>query len=171
MKSICTFAICLLLSAATSAQGNQKEEKIKDHEKIIWAGTGIDLNDKSKDAKNVPDAVMASFRQFFPDQPIDNVRKYRGMYAITFSNSVYTTTLLYKANGTFLEARTVATNSTLPQAIVERVKQSKSEFAGNETVVIEKANKEKLYRVHLKKHNGSEYVVYNEAAEEVKYDY
>src|SRR4249919_626986 len=133
MKAICVFALGLFISITSLAQDNKgkskdKDEKgshtshknggkVKEHERIIWAGTGIDLNDKSKDVKNIPDAVLASFRQYFPDQEIDDVRKYHGLYAITFSNAVYTTTLIYQADGTFVEARTVATDSVLPPIV------------------------------------------------------
>ena len=188
MKSICTIGLLLVLSIVTRAQDNakhggkekdekssqkkrQEEEKIDRHEKIIWAGTGVNLNDKAKDSKNVPDAVMTSFRQFFPDQPIDNVRKYRGLYAITFSNPTYTTTFIYKADGTFVEARTVATDSVVPNIVKQKVRKSKGDYTTDDVVVIEKANKQKYYRLHIKKNNGSEYVVYSEQGEEVAYDY
>src|SRR5437764_994463 len=61
-----------------------ENDQVMEHERTIWAGTKMDLNNKSKDVKNIPDAVLTSFRQFFPNQQIDNVRKYRGLYAITF---------------------------------------------------------------------------------------
>ena len=186
MKSICAVGLFLLISIASISQdNNQKKEKkekpphsnnqngdkIKHHEKIIWAGTGIDLNDKAKDAKNVPNEVMAAFRQLFPDQPIDNVRRYRGLYAITFSNEVFTTTFIYQGDGTFVEARTVATDSVIPENVKQKVKQSKGDYQTSEVVLIEKANKQKFYRYHLKKNNASEYVVYNESAEEINVDY
>jgi hypothetical protein len=188
MKTICTIGLFLMFSFITQAQDNAKQgerekeeksshknkqddEKIDRHEKIIWAGTGINMNDKAKDVKNAPEAVIASFRQFFPDQPIDNVRKYRGLYAITFSNPTYTTTFIYKADGTFVEARTVATDSIVPSIVKEKVKRSKGEYTPNDVVMIEKANKQKYYRFHVKKNNKSEYVVYSEQGEEVEYDY
>jgi Putative beta-lactamase-inhibitor-like, PepSY-like len=187
MKSLCVLGLYLFISIASISQDNnskpkgksdkvshsnqQNGEKIKLHEKVIWAGTGIDLNDKAKDAKNVPDAVMSAFRQLFPNQPIDNVRKYRGLYAITFSNEVFTTTFIYQADGTFVETRTVATDSVIPATVKQKVKETKVDYQTNEVVLIEKANKQKFYRYHLRKNNSSEYLVYNEAAEEVKYDY
>jgi hypothetical protein len=188
MKSICTAAFLLIFSIATMAQEKEKgkskdkeekgshsnrdhDEKIKKHEHIIWAGTGIDLNDKSKDVKNIPDAILASFRQYFPDQEIDDVRKYHGLYALTFSNPVYTTTLIYKGDGTFVEARTVATESVVPEIVKEKVKKSKPGYKASEVVLIEKADKHKFYRYHLKKNNEDEYVVYNESGDPVSYDY
>ena len=88
MRSVYTIGLSLFISIASLAQDKDKgkskdkddkgshthhknEGKVKEHERIIWAGTGIDLNDKSKDVKNIPDAVLASFRQYFPDQEID----------------------------------------------------------------------------------------------------
>jgi hypothetical protein len=187
MKSIATFGLFLLLSLFTFAQHEGKErskkdddkgssnrgdnEKIKSHEKIIWAGTGINLNEKSKDAKNVPDAVMNSFRQFFPDQQIDDVRKYHGLYAITFSNEVYTTTFIYKADGTFVEARTVATDSIIPQLVKEKIRNSMPGYSTSEVVMIEKADKQKFYRVHLKKNKENKFPIYNEQGQEIQYDY
>ena len=173
MKSIIALGLGLAVSIATLSQenGKGKNHDIKQHEKIIWAGTGIDLNDKAKDAKKVPDAVMNSFRQYFPDQPIDNVLKYHGLYAITFSNAVYTTTLIYKADGTFVEARTVATESSLPEPIKASAKKSRPGYATNDVVMIEKANKQKFYRLHFKKDNRDEYAVYDESGQEVEYDY
>jgi len=150
---------------------NGEHDKVMQHEKIIWAGTGIDLNDKSKDVRNVPDAVLTSFRQFFPNQEIDNVRKYHGLYAITFSNEVYTTTLIYKADGTFVEARTVATDSVLPPIVKEKVRKSNREYSPDDIVMIEKPNKEKLYRLHLKGNRKDQFAVYDEQGNEVHYDY
>ena len=66
MKPICIIGFCLFIFIGAIAQGNQKDKKVKDHEKIIWAGTGIDLNDKAKDAKHVPNAVMSAFPAIFP---------------------------------------------------------------------------------------------------------
>ncbi len=188
MKAICVFALGLFISIASLAQDKDKgkskdkddkgshthhknEGKVKEHERIIWAGTGIDLNDKSKDVKNIPDAVLASFRQYFPDQEIDDVRKYHGLYAITFSNAVYTTTLIYQADGTFVEARTVATESVVPEIVKEKVKKSKPGYSTAEVVMIEKANKQKFFRYHLKKDKDNEYVVFNETGDPVSYDY
>jgi len=187
MKSICTIGLSLVISMAAIAQDKEnnkpkeKEEKeskaahkrpeeMKHHEQVIWAGTGIDLNSKSKDVKNVPDAVMASFRQYFPDQEIDNVMKYHGLYAITFSNEVYTTTLIYKTNGTFVEARTVATEADLPVVVKDKVKR-KSGYSTSDVVIIENANKEKFYRVHMKKGVDSEFLFYNSHGDQVLYDY
>ena len=187
MKSICTIGLSLVISLAAIAQDKQnskpkeKEEKgsnaghkrpedIKHHEQVIWAGTGIDLNDKAKDAKNIPDAVLTSFRQYFPNQEIDNVMKYHALYAITFSNEVYTTTLIYKANGTFVEARTVATEADLPVVVRDKVKR-KSGYTTSDVVVIENAHKEKFYRVHMKKGADSEFLFYNSQGDQVLYDY
>jgi hypothetical protein len=187
MKSIAIFGLYLLLCLSSFSQQKEHErnkkdddkgssyraddEKIKNHEQIIWAGTGINLNEKSKDVKNVPDAIMNSFRQFFPNQQIDDVRKYHGLYAITFSNEVYTTTFIYKADGTFVEARTVATDSIIPQLVKEKIKGSMPDYSTSEVVMIEKANKEKFYRVHLKKNKENKFAVYNEHGQEVQYDY
>ena len=187
MKSIYTLTLAMLFSVALFAQQNKKEEskakhenksnpqeqeeKIEKHEKIIWAGTGIDLNEKSKDAKNVPDAVLNSFHQFFPNQPIDNVRKYRGLYAITFSNAVYTTTLIYKADGTFVEARTVATESAIPTIVKDEARRVKGEFDKDEVVVVEKANKQKYYRLHFKNNTTHPYAIFDESGHEVATDY
>jgi len=188
MKSIYLLSICALISAGSIAQkdndhkSNEKQEKshhdgredndkLSKHEKIVWAGTGMDLNNKSKDVKNVPDAVLNSFRQFFPNQQIDNVRKYRGLYAITFSNPTYTTTLIYKADGTFVEARTVATDSILPPMVKQSLKDKKKDYDANEIVMIEKANKENLYRVHIKENQKDRFEVYNEKGSEVHYEY
>jgi len=187
MKPMYTLGLSLMLFVVTSAQdkedGKTKEKQDKaanarqqtddnltKHEHIIWAGTGVDLKDKAKDAKTTPDAVSASFRQFFPDQEIDNVRKYHGLYAITFSNPVYTTTLIYKSNGTFVEARTVATEADLPLAVKEKVNR-KSGYTADDVVIIENANKEKFYRVHMKKGTDSEYLFYNPQGEQILYDY
>jgi hypothetical protein len=188
MKSIYLLAISALISVGSLAQANdeakEKDKKEKSpkasrvendqvtrHEKIIWAGTDVKLNDKSKDTRNVPDAVLTSFRQFFPDQPIDNVRKYRGLYAITFSNEVYTTTLIYKADGTFVEARTVATDSILPSVVKDKLKERNKEYSPDEVVMIEKPNKEKFYRLHLKENHKERFAVYNEHGDEVNYSY
>jgi len=186
MKAIYTVTFAMLVSSILIGQENKKDEskkkhsdksyiqgqdKIKQHEKIIWAGTGVDLNEKSKDVKNVPDAVMNSFRQFFPNQPIDNVRRYHGLYAITFSNEVYTTTLVYKADGTFVEARTVATESAIPTIVKEEAKRSKGEFDKDEIVVVEKANKRKYYRLHFKNNSTHPYSMFDESGKEVEYDY
>ena len=188
MKSIYLLAVCALITAGSVAQENdrpkekdKKEKSPKDpreendqvmrHEKIIWAGTSVQLNDKSKDTRNVPDTVLNSFRQFFPDQPIDNVRKYRGLYAITFSNAVYTTTLIYKADGTFVEARTVATDSILPSMVKDKLKERKKEYSPDEVVMIEKPNKEKFYRLHLKENQKERFAVFNESGDEVNYNY
>jgi hypothetical protein len=195
MKFICTLITCLMITAFSLAQEREKhhdkemkeksgqqdrdnersnernDDRVNQHEKIIWAGTGIDLNDKARDIKNIPEKVLASFRQFFPNQLIDNVRKYHGLYAITFSNPVYTTTLIYKADGTFVEARTVATDSILPQAVKEKVKNSKPGYTTSDIVLIEKADKRKFYRLHLKRDNDNRYVLFNEEGNEVAYDY
>ena len=187
MKAIYVLAIGLFLSVASFSQEKAKgkskdkdekgistahknEGKVKEHERIIWAGTGVDLNDKSKDVKNIPDGVLASFRQYFPNEEIDNVRKYRGLYAITFSNPVYTTTLVYKGNGTFVEARTVATESDLPALVKDKVSR-KSGYTTSDVVMIENANKEKFYRVHMKKGDENEFLFYNSQGEQVLYDY
>ena len=187
MKPFYLLAVCTLISLGSVAQKNEehkekdKHEKESTHpkqnahvmqqEKIIWAGTGVDLNDKSRDVKNIPDAVMNSFRQFFPTQEIDNVRKYRGLYAITYSNAVYTTTLIYKADGTLVEARTVATDSILPSIVKEKLKESKKEYSHDEIVMIEKPDKEKFYRLHVKENQRDRFVVYDEQGREIKYDY
>jgi hypothetical protein len=186
MKTIYAIALCLFVTTYTNAQRDEKKEhkhekngqnvyrdddRISQDEKIIWAGTGINLNDKAKDAKNVPDAVMTSFREFFPNQPIDNIMKYRGLYVVTFSNSTYTTSMVYRADGTFVEARTVATDSMIPQIVKDKVRESKHDYSSNEVVMIEKPDKKKFYRFHLRKNNTDEFVVYNEQGEKVNYDY
>ena len=188
MKTIYLFAVCALAYVGSVAQENERpkekdkkenapkhsseqDDKMMRHEKIVWAGTGVSLNDKSKDTKNIPDAVLTSFRQFFPNQQIDNVRKYRGLYAITFSNEVYTTTLIYKADGTFVEARTVATDSILPPMVKDKLKERNKQYSPDEVVMIEKANKEKFYRLHLKENQKERFAVYNEKGDEVNYNY
>ena len=188
MKTLYLLAICALVALTSHAQRDDEHREknksgkasenpqiqndhVNHHERIIWAGTGIDLNNKSKDVKHVPDAVLASFRQFFPNQEIDNVRKYRDLYAITFSNPVYTTTMIYKADGTFVEARTVATDSVLPQAVKETLRNTNRQYMADEIVVIEKANKEKFYRIHFKENQKDHFEVYNEQGHEVRYDY
>jgi hypothetical protein len=187
MKPIYIVGWCVLISISSFAQQNEKnkvkekdkagiaanektDRKIKDHERVVWAGTGIDLNEKSKNVKNVPNAVLTSFRQYFPNQEIDNFRKYRGLIAVTTSNPVYTTTLVYKPNGAFVEARTVATESDLPASIKENITR-KAGYTSDGLVMIENANKEKFYRVHLKKGQENEFVFYNAAGEQVLYDY
>ena len=191
MKSVCTLALCLSITASSFAQGKEKQsdrnrpeetqnqkredekndERVNEHEKVIWAGTGINLNEKSKEVKSIPDKVLASFRQFFPNQSIDNVRKYHGLYAITFSNPTYTTTLIYKADGTFVEAITVATDSILPSQVKEKLREAKTDYYKNDLVLIERADKRKFYRVHLKRDKNNQFVVYNEEGKEVNYDY
>lgn len=187
MKSTITLALGLMISVASIAQDKQKSKKndkgekasntgqktsadINRHERIIWAGTGVDLNEKSKDVKNIPDPVLASFRQYFPNQEIDNVRKYRGLYAITYANPIYTTTLIYRPDGTFVEARTVATESDVPSTIREKIKQ-KAGYSAGDIVMIESANKEKFYRVQLTKGTDNEFLFYNPEGEQVLYDY
>ena len=186
MKSTLTIALSVMISLVTFAQEKQEKNKakekpgkesnkktsadVKQHERIIWAGTGVDLNEKSRDVKNIPDPVAASFRQYFPNQEIDNVRKYRGLYAITYANPIYTSTLIYKPNGTFVEARTVATESDVPPAIREKIKQKAGYNAGG-VVMIENASKEKFYRVQLTKGTDNEFLFYNPEGEQVLYDY
>ena len=187
MKSINFTLLVLMFAGSALSQENKKQdhekrdnhvtfakgsdERIEKHDKIIWAGTGVKLNEKSKDVKNIPDAVLNSFNQFFPNQPIDNVRKFRGLYAITFSNPTYTTTLVYKADGTFVEARTVATDSILPAIVRNEARHKKGEYVTDEVVVIEKADKQKFYRLHFKNNSSKPYVVYNETGKEVDFDY
>jgi len=187
MKPLYLLAVAVLVSVGSLAQKNEEHkqndkhekaqknphesERVIQHDKIIWAGTGVDLNSRSKDVKNIPDAVLNSFRQFFPTQEIDNVRKYRGLYAITYSNATYTTTLIYKADGTLVEARTVATDSILPSIVKEKLKEAKKEYSHNEIVMIEKPNKEKFYRLHLKENQHDRFAVYDEQGREIQYDY
>jgi hypothetical protein len=188
MKTFYVLAVYVLIAGTSHAQRDDQHlekdkyekgpknprienDQVMEHERTIWAGTKMDLNNKSKDVKNIPDAVLTSFRQFFPNQQIDNVRKYRGLYAITFSNDIYTTTMIYKADGTFVEARTVATDSILPSAIKEKVKGLNNEYDPNEIVMIEKPNKEKFYRLHLKANQRDRFAVYDEQGREVNYHY
>lgn len=187
MKPINITLFVLIFSSSVVAQENKKQDhekrdnhvtfakgnddRIEKHDKIIWAGTGVKLNDKSKDAKSIPDAVLNSFNQYFPNQPIDNVRKFRGLYAITFSNPTYTTTLVYKADGTFVEARTVATDSILPETVRNEARHKKGEYDTDEVVVIEKADKQKFYRLHFKNDSAKPYIVFNESGKEVDFDY
>ena len=188
MKTLYLLAVCALVALTSQAQRDDEHQEkdkhgkaqknpraendqVDQHDRIIWAGTGMDLNNKSKDVNHIPDAVLSSFRQFFPNQAIDNVRKYRGLYAITFSNPTYTTTLIYKADGTFVEARTVATDSILPEMVKQTLKDKKKDYLSNEIVMIEKANKEKLYRVHVKENQKDKFEIYDEQGHEVQHDY
>jgi len=84
---------------------------------------------------------------------------------------VYTTTLVYKADGTFVEARTVATESAIPTIVKEEAKRSKGEFDKDEIVVVEKANKRKYYRLHFKNNSTHPYSMFDESGKEVEYDY
>jgi len=70
-----------------------------------------------------------------------------------------------------VEARTVATDSILPSIVKEKLKEAKKEYSHNEIVMIEKPNKEKFYRLHLKENQHDRFAVYDEQGREIQYDY
>ena len=189
MKAIILFAALIMTGHFSYTQKKEKERKQHkqhkesnnakpgidkgNHEKIIWAGVGTDLTPASKDAKNVPPKVMASFREHFPNTEVDNWRKYRGNWAVTFSNPTYTTVMVFQPNGDWKDARTVATDFLPIARMIDKVQAAHPGYTivqGN-IVKIDLPDSRVIYRIPLLKDGVTSYVFYDIDGNKVEYDY
>ena len=186
MKPILIFAAMILVGQLSYSQKKEKEHKQhkennnakasnekSNQEKIIWAGVGTDLTTASKDAKNVPPQIMSSYREHFPNTTVDGWRKYRGNWAVTFSNPTYTTVMVFHSNGDWKDARTVATDWLPLARMIDKVQADYSGYTivqGN-IVRIDLPDSTVIYRIPLVKDGQTSYVFYNIDGSKVEYSY
>ena len=189
MKHLSFFAIVLLVSINTMAQGNShkknkdknkhstemRESKNDDDDFQKNRGNRNSTNDrysnhqtKERYSKHEPKKVTAAFWNDYPGARNVSWSKYKGDYTATFTNGIWKSTAVYHANGERRDTRTNLTRAQLPGTIWDKIFK-RDRITPTKYIQIERPSTgEKIFRI-LTANNTAYY--YDQNGKRVSYNY